>query len=237
MKFWWLLAAVLFLAVCLVAGLIARPVLLPMPQWSPDQYAALSEDEFYRWEPAQAKIDFKAPDLGLLAAAVFFETNAQRRSAGQKALAWSSKLARVALAQAREMVQLGYFSHLSPTPGRRTLADRLAAEGLIQGYHGENLAKGFGLQYQPDRPVLGPSVTGGDFKYSLLEPGIAPHTYLSAAKALVAQWLSSPAHRQNILDSRYEWLGCAVVPYQAAEYEKMDFLMAVQDFSSYVENN
>jgi uncharacterized protein YkwD len=68
-------------------------------------------------------------------------TNAERERAGLPALRHGEALALAARHHAREMAALGYFGHESPTPGRETLSQRVAASGGAVVGLGENIAQ------------------------------------------------------------------------------------------------
>jgi hypothetical protein len=67
-------------------------------------------------------------------------TNAERAREGVAAVAPSFVLAQAARHHAEEMALLEYFSHVSPTPGRRDVVERVALVGGAQLAVGENLA-------------------------------------------------------------------------------------------------
>ncbi len=67
-------------------------------------------------------------------------TNAERLRVGLAPVASGSVLAQAARHHAEEMTRLAYFSHVSPTPGRREVADRVSLAGGAQIAVGENLA-------------------------------------------------------------------------------------------------
>jgi uncharacterized protein YkwD len=60
-------------------------------------------------------------------------TNAYRRMFGHRPLAVNTKVCAAARSHSEEMSRLGYFSHFSPTPGRRTPFDRMQLMGYAQG--------------------------------------------------------------------------------------------------------
>jgi uncharacterized protein YkwD len=67
-------------------------------------------------------------------------TNEERALAGLPALRPSGTLAQAARHHAEEMVRLGYVSHVSPTPAREEVTDRVAMVGGTMVSVGENLA-------------------------------------------------------------------------------------------------
>ena len=67
-------------------------------------------------------------------------TNEERARHGVPAVRASAVLAQAARHHAEEMVRLRYFSHVSPTPGRGDVGDRVAMVGGTMRSVGENLA-------------------------------------------------------------------------------------------------
>ena len=68
-------------------------------------------------------------------------TNEVRADAGVAPVAHSAVLAQAARHHADEMVRLGYFSHVSPTPGRASPEERVRLVGGTHAMLGENLAE------------------------------------------------------------------------------------------------
>jgi hypothetical protein len=66
-------------------------------------------------------------------------TNEYRAMFGHRPLALDLKVLLAARGHAQEMSKLGYFSHFSPTPGRKTPSDRMLLAGYANGA-GENIA-------------------------------------------------------------------------------------------------
>lgn len=101
--------------------------------------------------------------------AVVCEVNHVRADRDLVTVTQDRRLRRAAVAHARDMVQRGYFSHVTPEGGR--LSDRLRATGYITGrvaWHvGETLAWGRGQ--------------------------------VSTPAATVTAWMRSPAHRRIVL--------------------------------------
>ena len=81
-------------------------------------------------------------------------TNRVRRQAGLKDLILDPKLTLAARHHAKEMSELNYFSHQSPTPASKTPAMRLARAGSAVVSMGENLA----LVHQDD--IANSSING-----------------------------------------------------------------------------
>lgn len=94
------------------------------------------------WSTAQAPLPASLPLLPehYLEGRLLDLTNGERRRAGLTPVAASVVLAQAARHHAEEMARLAYFSHVSPTAGRREVADRVALVGGAQVAVGENLA-------------------------------------------------------------------------------------------------
>lgn len=121
-----------------------------------------------------------APPAELLAD-LLLETNAVRRVHDVPALRPSATLAAAAQGHAAEMARLDYFSHVSPVPGRETLAARLALAGEPAVRAAENLA------LFSDRDGLAAAVVQGwldsaTHRRALLESGFT-HVGFGAAEA------------------------------------------------------
>ena len=80
-------------------------------------------------------------DLEYLALRVLAEANEVRMRAGARPLVMDPALRRAARRYSRELAQRGEIEHVSPTPGRRTFRQRIAAEGGEARVAGENLAR------------------------------------------------------------------------------------------------
>jgi uncharacterized protein YkwD len=200
--------------------------------WTEQDYAKETPKSFFLRPDVQARIDFSRPDLALLNATVFYETNLRRTEQGLPPLIHLSALDQAAYGHAQDMVSYNYFSHSSPLAGLRNVQERLAAVGIRGGVQGENIARGFGLEYDSGRPVYPPSETGAGFRYTLNGPDLLPRTYAGLARALLDQLMSSPDHRAIVLSPDFRFLGDSIVPYKAVNFYNMEYFMAVQDYSS-----
>ena len=81
----------------------------------------------------------KAGEMSLEQAEQIRITNAYRRMFGHRPLRCDMRLMESAQGHSEEMNRLGYFSHTSPTPGRRTPGDRMRL-AKYPGGGGENIA-------------------------------------------------------------------------------------------------
>ena len=93
-------------------------------------------------------------DLEYLALQVLAEANAARMRAGSRPLVMDPALRRAARRYSRELAARQEIEHLSPTPGRRTFRQRIAAEGARARVAGENLARlSASVESLPERAV------------------------------------------------------------------------------------
>ena len=104
-------------------------------------------------------------------------TNTEREKAGVPALRANHSLAQAARSHAREMLDLNYFGHVSPTPGQRQPADRVALNGIRNTLVAENIfeAEGYPISEVP--------------------------------RVALTRWMESHAHRVIILNPRYTNMG------------------------------
>lgn len=108
-------------------------------------------------------------------------TNQERIENGLPALVVNESLRIAAETHSREMCELDYFDHRSPTPGRHTLRQRINQAGSNPKTIAENIyhSTGYALEDIPER----------------------------ALEAL----MSSTGHRRNILHSAHKQIGVGVV--------------------------
>jgi uncharacterized protein YkwD len=106
--------------------------------------------------------------------------NRERTRRGLKSLRSDGKLARAAAGHSRDMVDRGYFDHVSPGGG--TMQTRIKSAGWFSGARSfafaENIAWGSGE--------------------------------LASPASIVKGWMESAGHRHNILNGRYTQLGVGV---------------------------
>ena len=156
-------------------------------------------------------------DVALFGAAVVHHVNVARCGAGLAPLAPLPGLNAEATRHSREMAELGFFDHVSPVPGRRTLADRLLPTGVALSRVAENIGQSFMVDYEPGREYRTVDAARCAFTYDAgagvtdslgalvgRQAALMPRrTYATAAGALVAGWMASPAHARNILDPAF----------------------------------
>ncbi len=114
--------------------------------------------------------------------------------------------------QSEQMVKFHFFDHVNnKNPKLKTLKDRLESVGGNGKYlaAGENISEYFLLNYKPTEYYRVAKADNKQVYFNTkTNKQIKPHTYLSFGEAIVADWMTSPGHRANILDDRFTHLGC-----------------------------
>jgi uncharacterized protein YkwD len=128
------------------------------------------------------------------------------------------------------MREHGFFSHTSPVRGRETVGDRVGEAGFRGSGYGENIAISFGLEYEAGRGVFNPEQNDGYFSYEYRGDPILAHTYLSAAREVVSDWMDSPGHRANILRRQFRYLGVGAAHFKDERFYGMDKFYFTQNF-------
>jgi uncharacterized protein YkwD len=178
-------------------------------------YAKHTYKSFAALPAAKQAIDADNIDYDLLNASIFFATNRQRVLNNRKVLQFSPEGRDAAKLQSQQMVTYNFFAHQNPkNAALRTLKDRLKSVAGTKEFlsAGENLAEYFlldyvaketySIEYQGSKKVFIRSKTGKEIK---------PHTYVSFGEAIVADWMTSPGHRANILEAAFTHLGCGTL--------------------------
>lgn len=166
-------------------------------------------------------------DERLLARAIFEETNRVRVTLGLKAFGAEPKLDDAAETQARIGSVFRPPSHTNPFPLIATPLARVKFAGLNPELVGENIAQisiydvpsGGSIYYLKNDRTLRDARNGAP---------VRPHSYASFAHAIVEAWMNSPGHRENIVNPKLRFLGCAAKTSQSQDGIPMIF--AVQAF-------
>jgi uncharacterized protein YkwD len=137
--------------------------------------------------------------LVLCEATILQQTNRERMEQGLKPLLPDPRLALVARRHSDEMRDLGYFDHVSPTPGLASIRERFrqvfadcAAFSI-----GENIARRYAMGL-----------------YSLSTDSVS---------CTVQEWMGSPGHRANILRPEYTHLGVGLSVNANGDYWATQF--------------
>jgi len=220
------------LILCICVLILTANLAIGQFRWNESFYQEYNYDSFAKSKLANQEINFRNIDFPLLHAAIFYETNRQRVKNGKKPFQHSLPLEHVARQHSLDMVRRHFFSHESPVRGKKTMSMRLAKAGIKNAYQGENIAIFFGLDYESGKPVFVPSQNGGYFSYSYRGEPLKPNTYLSAAEAVVNNWMSSAGHRENILNENFLYLGVGAAYFEDRNFNKMPSFKVTQNFSS-----
>ena len=130
--------------------------------------------------PGALEVPTSAAMADRAADAIVCLVNAERTSRGLKALKRDSDLAQAARGHSRDMTKRNYFDHTSP--GGETVGDRVRDAGY--GRPGDGWKVGENLGWGTGRRA--------------------------APNALVDEWLNSPPHKKNMLNSAFRELGVGV---------------------------
>jgi uncharacterized protein YkwD len=197
--------------------------------WKPSDYKRYSIENIEKFPQITQRIVPEDIDIPLLNAAIFYETNRERKKHGLPQFQHSSKLERLAMGHSEDMVKYHFFSHYSRAPGKKTLDDRLKKVGLQNVYAGENIAEFFLLEIGENEPFYPPSQFGY-FKNAQGDT-ILLHTYIGLAKEVVKGWMNSPGHRANILNKKFTHMGIGnALYYDGGGIDKVARVKITQNF-------
>jgi uncharacterized protein YkwD len=120
-------------------------------------------------------------------AATLCLVNRERVTRGERALSLNGKLQGIAQGHSESMASDDYFGHEGP--GGSTPLSRMRAAGYIYSSR---------VGYE-----VGENIAWGTL-------------WLATPRAIVASWMQSPGHRENILDPNYRDTGVGVSPHALA---------------------
>jgi len=197
-------------------------------------YFDLSPEEFFRLDVAKQRVNLEDPDNDLAAVSVFHATNMLRDMKGKKTLKPSYSLYLAGLAHIEEMRRHNFFGHYNNhNRARRTIRQRIEEQGGNYYIVGENLAK------------VHPFSTG-DIQYTYRKYGgryayfdkkgrpLKPMTYGQLGKSVVTDWYRSKGHKENLLDTDFQYLGVAIVIVpNGFRTQRLPDVYAAQEFGAY----
>ena len=128
-------------------------------------------------------------DPVLLSRAIFEESNRIRVENGLQALAHLDALDAAAEEQATYLALSHTVGHQNPFPHEHDIGERITHVGLAMAHAAENA-----IMMPARRPE---------------EEAVRDYTYREYAAFLLKGWMNSPSHRDNMLDPRVTFLGCA----------------------------
>ncbi len=149
---------------------------------------------------ANSAVNAGNPNMALFSAAVRYYTNVERCRRGLAPLAGDANLLRAAMAHSNNMARSNNMSHTLNIAGQRTMVDRMRSFGVSYRTAAENIAQEF-LLLMNGRPFI-PSSNSCQLVYADTRQPIPQHSYNSLAQSVVARWMASSGHRNNILNSR-----------------------------------
>lgn len=133
-------------------------------------------------QPASEELETPPPSMEEVITQKIFElVNEERGRNGLPALEMELRLNVAALSHSQEMLDKNYQSHYSPTPGRRTVKDRMRQAGITPSIQAENI---FHCENFPVEEL---------------------------AQLSFDQWMKSRGHRANILRREVSHTGIGVV--------------------------
>ncbi len=155
----------------------------------------------------QTDLNVKAPDQALFSEAVTRLVNQERCNRGLANMTTSKTLTRVAQGHSADMVAKNYFSHTSPTRGRKTMQTRLDKGGVRYRRAAENIAQFSVYAFGGQRFVIR---NAAKCQFETSGKPVPIHSYASLARATMVGWMNSSGHRRNILDPKLGAVGTAV---------------------------
>lgn len=153
--------------------------------WKKNYYKHYNFSNYTNFSPFTNLVETTTFDAPLLNAAIFYETNRQRQRYGRIQFQHHENLEYCAQSHSNDMVRLDFFSHDSPISGKREMSDRMAQVGFDNLWMAENIS------YHD----------------------VSNRTYSDLAKSIVDSWMNSQGHRDNILNSRYTYLGVGAASF------------------------
>ncbi len=200
--------------------------------WLPEYYETYDVSGFLKFPPALQEVDEEHPDIPLLNAALFYETNRRRIAFHRQPFQYSPELEKAAQMHSDDMVKYSFFSHANPVdPARKTVKSRIQLAGLAGNYLGENITTGYGLALSRGHSLIPPRKQGDPFLDNNSRKPLERWTYITLAEALLDTWMDSPHHKENILRKEFEYLGCGISFYNEKKFHNFPMVKATQDFS------
>jgi len=173
--------------------------------WNNNDYNKYNYSTFQSLNIIHKEIDLNNIDYELFNASIFYATNIERVKYGRTVFRHSPSLEKAAQGHSKDMVIHNFYSHTSPVSGKRSFSDRLRIVGISNSYSAENIHN----------------------------DNLSNPTYWTFASALVKDWMDSPGHKGNILNSQLTYLGCGVYvsSSQTSTYGQ-PWVKSTQNFSS-----
>lgn len=159
-------------------------------------------------DPGSRRFSIETFDGRLLADQIFLATNRVRAIHGLNPLSNMAELDSAADLQAEHTSLMALNEHGNPVKGEHTVSDRVAKAGV-------------GALFAAENAIVEPAGLPSE------APG-RDRTYAQVAWTIVQDWMGSPEHRVNILDPKFNRLGCAARAGHVAPWDQR--IYAIQDF-------
>ena len=171
-------------------------------------------------------------NIQYLDATIFHLTNIERLKLNLESFKFYDNLYKSSILHSEKMIEYEFFDHINNTEKRwRTPSDRIfhfdssytaLAENIVENnllnYDGKSLT--YRTKYSIEESLVYLDVNNQIIPYS---------TYYQLAERILIQWMDSPPHRKNILNTSYNLLGCAC----AIDESKIPILIrCTQNFGS-----
>jgi uncharacterized protein YkwD len=164
----------------MIVGLLAAVLLTFCPQVMPLVNQVLAPPVVHRPKPVLPPPGVR--QLAKVEDLVFEMTNQARRDRGLGPLSKDDELRNVARAYSNDMLVRRFFDHTTPD--------------------GVSFDERISERYRHRVRIIGENIWSAS--------GYSPGTIRQVAKDIVDDWMSSPGHRENILDPRFTHLGVGV---------------------------
>jgi uncharacterized protein YkwD len=201
---------------------------------SKSYYPKNGSSEFLSQDRLTFEIDINDVQLDVLDAAIFHLTNLEREKENLPPFDFYEPLYESSILHSEYMINEDFFSHENPYKRKfKTPKDRMFHFDDNFKAVAENILENFLLNYSGTRLKYRIEyASDGTLVYTNPKGEIIPYaSYIQLARRLVKQWMDSPPHRVNILNERFDLLGCAC----AINYEKVPAIVrCTQNFGSLV---
>ncbi len=144
--------------------------------------------------PVNPNVNTTDEKLLIANALVWQGINLARTNARLRDLALDTTLTRIAIARCEDLIQRHYFSHNDPVTGRVMFEELLKANRYSYQFAGENIAE---------------IKNEGTFVPSALTV-LQRYTAQRLADQFVTGWLTSPEHRENIMNGKFRRTGIII---------------------------
>jgi uncharacterized protein YkwD len=209
----WAGAVLLIVLLCIAVGVLAGAGYLDLPAGGPATTdSSSSSSSSSSVTPAIAGAPGAPPvSTAAIEQYIVLATNGERDDHALGHLRWDADLAAVARSHSEDMAAYGYFDHVNPKGEDPTDRAVRLDYPVIKSLGGGRISTGIGEN-------IGMMPTGNVADY-----GYVGEDAKAVAEAMVAMWMASPGHRENILEPGYDRIGVGVA-YDGTSY------IATQDF-------